>query len=211
MDTEFGAIGAATLLALFYRFRVALSITTVVVIIGILTGTVFRSDHHAIVDAVGFDLHALKTGRMWSIPAATLIPGEPGITWYLALLVLVSVGLLEYLAGSVRALVTFFVTDWVGTPLTTLALWGLAKAGSDSADRLVRTADTGPSGAAYGAAAAALALLPRPWREVSSSGLFLYLAVGFSFQRLDVAMAHLISALLGTAIGLAIWRPRLAS
>ena len=59
-------------------FPVTLALATVIVIIGILTGTVFRADHQSILGAVGFDLEALKSGRLWTMPAATLIQAEPG-------------------------------------------------------------------------------------------------------------------------------------
>jgi hypothetical protein len=84
---------------LFRTFPVTLMLTTAVVIVGILTGTVFRADHQSILDSVGFDLEALRAGRFWTMPAATLIQAQPGIKWHMALLVL-AVGPLEYLAGS---------------------------------------------------------------------------------------------------------------
>ena len=187
-----------------HRFPVTLTLTTAIIVIGILTATVFRADHQSILDAVGFDLESLKSGRLWTMPAATLIQAQPGIKWHLALLVLV-LGPLEYLAGSLRTLVTFFLADWLSAPLTTLTLWALAAMGSDTAERLVHTPDMGSSAAAFGALAAAAVMLPAPMGSVACGGLSVFLGASFEFQELDVATAHLIAAVIGVALGL-LWR-----
>ncbi len=195
----------AVLRSLPCRFRSSITITAAVVVIGILTGTVFRSNHHSIIGVVGLDLQALKAGRVWFIPVATLIPAQPGIKWHLALFVLVAVGLLEYVAGSLRAVVTFFLSDWLGSPLTILALWGLATAGSSTAERLVHNPDTGPSAAAFGASVAAAIVLSPPLRWVALIGLSAFLSSAFAFQQLDVALAHAIAAAVGAGLTV-LWR-----
>jgi hypothetical protein len=187
------------------RFPVTITLTAAVVVIGILTGTVFRNDHQSILNAVGFDLETLESGRFWTMPAATLVQAQPGIKWHMALLVLV-LGPLEYLAGSVRALATFFLTDWVSTPLTTLTLWAMAAVGSDTAERLVHTPDMGSSAAAFGTIAATAPLLPGPLGAAVLGGLLLFLGAEFTFQALDVAIAHLVAAAIGVALGQFVWR-----
>jgi hypothetical protein len=191
---------------LLRTFPVTLGLTTVIVIIGILTGTVYRADHRSILDSVGFDLEALKSGRLWTMPAATLIQAQPGIKWHLALFVLV-LGPLEYLAGSLRTLVTFFLTDWVSAPLTTLTLWALTVMGSGTAERLAHTPDMGSSAAASGTAGALAMMLPGPMMAVALGGLFLVLGAAFTFEGLGVATAHLIATGIGVVLGFQ-WRRR---
>jgi hypothetical protein len=187
-------------LGVLRAFPVTLALTTVVVIIGILTGTVFRADHQSILDAVGFDLEALKSGRLWTMPAATLVQAQPGIKWHMVLLVL-ALGPLEYMAGSLWALLVFFLTDWVSSLLTTLMLWALAGMGSDTAERLVHTPDMGSSAAALGVLAAAGTMLPSGLAAVALGGLFVFLGASFAWWGLDVATAHLTAAAIGVALG----------
>lgn len=200
-----GALGVAR------AFPVTLALTTVIVIIGVLTGTVFRADHQSILDAVGFDLEALKSGRLWTVPAATLIQAQPGIKWHMVLLVL-ALGPLEYMAGSLWALLTFFLTDWVSSILTTLTLWALAGMGSGTAERLVHTPDMGSSAAALGALAAVATMLPGGLAAVALGGLLVFLGASFTWWELDVATAHLMAAGAGVALGWFLrWRRKAAT
>ena len=190
---------------LLHAFPVTLTVTTAIILIGISTGTIFRANHQSILDTVGFDLDALKSGRFWTMPAATLIQADPGIKWYAALLVLI-LGPLEYLAGSLRALVTFFLSDWVSTILTTLALWALATMGSATAERFVHRPDMGSSAASFGAAAAVAAMLPGWLGPAILGGLFVVLGASFAFQTLDLVIAHFFGAMIGVALGGLLWR-----
>lgn len=195
-------------LGLLRRFRVTLTLTTAVLIVGILTATIFRDDHQRLLDAVGMDLETLQSGRVWTMPSATLIQAEPGVTWHQLALMLVSLALLESQAGGMQALVTFFLADWISAPLTVLALWGLGAMGSDTAARFARTPDMGSSAAIFGALAAATVLLPNPLRVASVAGLLGYLSAALAFQRLDVALAHLLAALIGIAFRILLRRRR---
>jgi hypothetical protein len=189
-------------------FPVTVALATAVTAIDVLNSTVLHAHYRAIVDHVGLDLEAVKAGRLWTMPAATLIQTDLGLRWQvpvLVLFVLGSVGLLEYLVGSVPALVTFFLSDWISAPLTALVLWGLGSLGSDTARTLAHSPGVGSSAAAFGAVVAAAVLLPRPWREAVLTGLFGYLIVQFTFEQLDDSIAHLLAALIGAAFGL-LWR-----
>ena len=187
------------------------ALAAVVTVIDVLNSTVLHPHYQTIVDHVGLDLDAVRAGRLWTMPAATLIQTDLGLRWQgpvLVLFVLGSVGLLECLVGSVRALVTFFLSDWISAPLTALVIWGLGSLGSDTARTLAHSPGVGSSAAAFGAVVAAAVLLPRPWREAVLTGLFGYLIVQFTFERLDDSIAHLLAALIGAALGL-VWRRHL--
>jgi phosphatidylglycerol lysyltransferase len=182
-----------------------MALTASVVIIGVFTATVFRSDHQRLLDTLGYDLGALQSGRVWTLPAATLIQAQAGIRWHQALLVLLFLGLLEFEVGSLRTLVTFFLTDWISAPLTVLALWGLGALGWATAEQMARTPDMGSSAASFGAITAAAVLLPKPLREVSLAGVFGFLLIAPTFQQLDIALGHLFAALVGAALGI-VWQ-----
>lgn len=187
-------------------FPGTLVLTAVVVAIGVLTGTVFRAEHRWILDHLGLDLDSLRAGRLWTMPVATLIQAYPGIKWHGALLLLLVVGSLEYLAGTRRAMATFFLSDWLSSPLTSFILAGLGSLGSATAEKLAHTPDMGSSAGSFGAAAAAAVLLPRPWRRIALAGLAAALLGEFTFERLDVSIAHLIAAAIGGGLGLLLWR-----
>jgi hypothetical protein len=188
-----------------HTFRATLALTAAVTVIGVLTGTVFRADHEWILNHVGFDLDALKAGRVWTMPAAMLIQASAGVKWHQPLVLLLFVGLLEYQAGSLRALIAFFLSDWISSPLTILALWGLGALDWSTAGELAETPDMGSSAASFGAVAAGAVMLPRPYRETALAVLIVYLVVEYAFEPLDVAMAHSIAAALGGGLGL-LWR-----
>lgn len=183
-------------------FPVTIFLTTALVVVGVLTATVFRGDHAATLDHIGFDLDALQHGRFWTIPAATFVQTEVGIKWHQALLALVFLGILEYQAGGPRTAAAFALSDWISSPLTVLVLWGAAAVGSHAADQAIHAPSTGSSAAVFGAVVAAAVMLPRPLRELAFLGLAGFLAAAFGFQRIGVATPHVIAAVIGLLLGL---------
>lgn len=192
---------APSISGLIRTFAATLVVTAALVVIGVLTATVFRSDHATIMDHVGFDLDALQHGRFWIIPAATFVQTEVGIKWHQALLALLFLGILEYQAGGLRTLVAFALSDWISSPLTVLALWAAAALGSHGADQAIHAPSTGSSAAVFGAVVAAAVMMPRPLRELSLLGLVGFLAAAFGFQRIGVATPHVIAAAVGLLLG----------
>ncbi|MBI5284555.1 MAG: hypothetical protein HY874_05620 [Chloroflexi bacterium] len=199
---------AAKLLRLLLRFKTTSMLMAVIISAGVLTATVFREHHPWLLENVGFDLAALQHGKVWAMPAATLLQGKPGLTWHEALLVLSGLLAIEWAAGSGRALVVFFLADWITAPVATLTLWALASFGSARADTLVHMPDMGSSVAALGAASASAALATGPLRWLG-----LTLACGFvlttaPFMRFDITVSHSIAIGVGIAIGGVLGRRR---
>ncbi len=168
--------------------------------------TALKAGDLDIENALGLSVHALKTGRLWVIPIATLVQSEPLIKWLMPLFVFSSVALLEYQIGTLRAVATFFLTDWISSPLTALIIWGLGSAGLATAQRLENVGGTGASAAGFGALIAACLLLRQPWRHLMLGGVGVYLVAQFTFERLDVSIAHVIAALLGLTMAWLFWR-----
>jgi phosphatidylglycerol lysyltransferase len=187
-------------------FPSAITLTLLMLFISALTTFVFKANDQDIEGALGLSVHALKTGRLWVIPIATLVQSEAVIKWLMPLFVFISIALLEYQVGTLRAVVTFFLTDWISSPLTTLIIWGLGSAGLERARELENVGGTGVSAAGFGALTAACLLLRQPWRGLMLGGLSVYLVAQFAFERLDVSIAHVLAALLGLVIVRRFWR-----
>lgn len=195
----------ATLRCYLRLFPGAVTFALLMLFISAVT-TVLKAGDLDIENALGLSVHTLKTGRLWAIPIATLAQSEPVIKWLMPLFVFSSIALLEYQIGTLRAVVTFFITDWIGSPLTALIIWGLGSAGLATAQNLENVGGTGASAAGFGALVAACLLLRQPWRRLMLGGIGIYLVAQFTFERLDVSIAHVIAALLGVAMAWLFWR-----
>ncbi len=188
-------------------FPATIVIVTVIMIVASITSGNSFHDHRILVDDVGLDLRKVLDWQLWTLPASTVIQAQPGIGPKLAALIVVSLAALEYIAGTWRAIVTFFLADWISAPLTILVAWPLAHLGIDRAFTVLYRPDTGSSAAALGALAAALAFLPRRWLIVSSSVLFTILVCLLPTPGLSANIAHPLGALTGLCFGL-FWRWR---
>ncbi len=189
-----------------FPFTTALFV--VFVAVGILTGTVLRSDHASLQSYVGWDLDALKAARYWRQVPNTLIQTSPGIKWHQPILLVVFVGFLEYRAGTLAALLTFFVSDWISSPLTVLTIWGLSGLGSSTATGLLHSPSCGASAASLACGAAAACLLPGRW-NVLAGGIILGVVLhSFTYQALDTSFAHSYATVLGALAGLLLWGRR---
>jgi hypothetical protein len=114
--------------------------------------------------------------------------------------------LLEYQAGSIRALVTFFVSDWIGSILGTLSVWALAGLGSQTASSLLHHASTGSSAATLACGVAAATLLSGYW-GVAAGGVLLGIVLqSHAYQAMDTTFAHVYASLTGATLGYLFWR-----
>ncbi len=201
----------SSLTAAIRRFPTTLALTGVVVAVGAITSRHSAAHHQETLRRIGIDLDLLRLNHLWALPVATFVPSSPGLRWHMLLLVAGSLALLEYRAGSLRALITFLLTDWISSPLTVLALWCLAHLGSTQALQTLHIPDAGSSAAAHGALGAAFALLPDRWSVTALCGFFAYGVVALSFQRIDAALAHLLASVIGATIGWVFWRPHVSA
>jgi hypothetical protein len=182
-------------------FPATLAIEALILLVALATdgGSVH---HRLLVDHIGLDLNKLLDWQLWTLPASTVVQSRPGIGAPLAVFVAVALALLEYIAGSWRAALTFFLSDWISAPLTILIAWPLAHLGLDRAYVVLYRPDTGSSAAAIGTLAAALVFLPGHWRTVSLAMLFGVLLCLIPTPGLSANIAHLLGALVGLALGL---------
>lgn len=182
-------------------FPATLAIEALILLVALATngGSVH---HRLLVDHIGLDLNKVLDWQLWTLPASTVVQSRPGIGAPLTVFVGVALALLEYIAGSWRAALTFFLSDWISAPLTILLAWPLAHLGLDRAYVVLYRPDTGSSAAAIGALTAALVFLPGRWRTASLALLFGVLLCLLPTPGLSANIAHLLGALVGLALGL---------
>ena len=189
-----------------FPFTIALFCTFVA--IGLLTGGVLKSDFPSIRSYVGWDLDTLKAGYYWRQIPNTLVPATAGIKWHEPLLLVLFAGVLEYRVGSLAAFATFFVSDWISSPLTVLTVWGLSALGSSTAASVLYTPSTGSSAASLACGAAAACLIPGRW-SVFAGGIILGVVLhSFTYQAFDTSLAHTYATILGALAGLLLWGRR---
>jgi hypothetical protein len=171
------------------------------------TTTALAASGHQVASKAGLTLDGLRTGHLWLVPASTLVQPELPLRWLMPFFVFAAIAFLEYQAGTLRALVTFFLSDWISSPLMILFLWGLDGAGWSGAEEYANHADTGASAATLGTFVAMSLLLRQPWRNLMLAGTAFYLAVQYSFLKLDVSIVHTLGAMVGLVAGL-VWLRR---
>ena len=195
-------------LAFLRLFPFTIALFAAFVAVGVLTGGVLKSDYPSIRSYVGWDLDTLKAGYYWRQLPNTLIPATAGIKWHEPLLLVLFAGALEYRAGSLPAVATFFVSDWISSPLTVLTVWALSSLGSSTATGVLHTPSTGASAASLACGAAAVCLLPGRW-SIFAAGIILGIVLhSFTYQAFDTSIAHIYATSLGALAGLLLWGRR---
>src|SRR6185312_6129276 len=114
---------AARLRSIIRTFPATLLIEALILLVAGFTASGSDARHDLLVNGVGLDLHKVLSVQLWTLPVSTLVQSTPGIGMFLAIFVAGALGLLEYLAGSWRAAVIFFLSDWISAPLTILVAW----------------------------------------------------------------------------------------
>jgi len=193
-------------------FPATILLVSMIVLCGLATWGLSTRQYRPVLDRFGLDYDLISDEHIWDLLTPLFIQPHPGIGWRMVLLVIVACASCELLAGSVPLLVTFFVTDWCATLLTSLALTGLSALGVERATVAMHIVDAGTSAAALGALAAAATLL-RPSRlTVLTYGLLLGIVLVVAAMTIDEfgpAVVHVMAVLVGGGLGWLLWGPRL--
>src|SRR4051812_44571592 len=187
--------------ALIRRFKATLSVLAIITIVGVYTAGLPPSDFLTFLNYVGVDIDSLQAGRFWTLLSSTFVQSSPGVVWHMMLMVIASLGSLEYLIGSGPALLIFVMGDWVSSILTVGALWVLSAFEIGSATRLLHLPGAGSSAAAYVAGSAACVLLGGRWGRIALALVLTSAVVSFAFLQLDIATAHLVATAVGAGFG----------
>ncbi len=188
------------------NFRVAIVIVTIFVATNLFLATLSFDDQTSIHRYVGWDQSTLEAGRYWRQLPGTLMQGYADMKWHQPVIMLFFLCLLEYQAGHLAALVTFFLSDWLTAPLVTLALWGLSALHFGDATVILHDPSSGASAASIGCGIAAALLLPGRLKWIAPAIILTAVILTATLQRMDAALAHPAAIFAGAALSLVWWR-----
>jgi hypothetical protein len=177
----------------------------VTVVLGaIIVGIIAASTAGLDVSRVALTWPVLAAGDVWRIPVSPLVQEDPA-DWSI-LLLLPCLALAEHRFGSPAALLLFFGVDALSTlpVLTALHLAGVA--GWREARELADEPNMGSSAGLIGALGAWIAALAPRTRWRWALGLAGALAVGMAVQPGLAGVQHVIAAIVGAAVGVALTR-----
>jgi len=146
-------------------------------------------------DTVAYGLPALEAGRWWTPVTGTFFVSVP---WLYAPVIigLVGMGFLEFRRGS-RVAASYFVGGQLGAVLgASLVLWLAALLPWTWAQEQAGSLDVGPSPGVIACLAAAVSLLPSPWRLRAWTVLIAVLSVTFLYWGSLNDLEHVLAAAL---------------
>lgn len=163
------------------RVPFATALWLAVAAVGIWTGTWRHELHPAKLQRWGEGLEQLWNGRWWTLLTDTVFVHGPVMYWGILAFIPVSVGVYEWLAGSRRALVVFWLTDIAGSLAVALGIvLPLYLSGIVVADLLPFANDVGMSGGGFGCVGATMRHLPRRRRRPITMLITVYLLLHFA-------------------------------
>lgn len=163
------------------RIPVTLGFAAALLVIGLVTGSLWQpftaSD---LFPSVAYGLPALEAGRWWTPVTGTFFVGSPWL-FLAGFPALAGIGSLEYRRGSRVAAATFAVGQLFAVLAASLLLWGASLLPWTWAQQQAEVLSVGPSAGLFACIAAAVALLPSPWRLRTWTVLLACLAVALFY------------------------------
>ena len=100
--------------------RVARRLPFSCALIGVITWlmVVTRIDpdgHKPLLRAIGLSWHDLIRLEVWRLPTSQLMQTRPGLVWSIVALCFIAAPIAEWRAGTTKAIIMFFLCDWVST------------------------------------------------------------------------------------------------
>jgi hypothetical protein len=184
------------------RLLPALGMALAFLLGGIWSGTAWQDPSPAFLARWGYDLDALRGGRLYTLVTMTLFPTAHDDWLSMLLQTVALVALAGWLAGAWWAVAAFWGPNIVGTALVSLCvIWPFDAAGYRFAHGWATEPDSGASVGIYGALGFVLALLPRRLRWVALAALAAWLLLAIARERHVWNIEHCGGYLLGIALG----------
>ena len=162
-------------LAVLARVPLTTGLVAAVVIVGVLTGTLWNPlESRALFGSVTYGLPALEAGQWWTTVAGAFFAIQP--LQYLPILLGLAVfgGFAEWRLGTAKAALALASTQFAAVLGSAVLLWLIADHGYLWATLLSHQRDAGPSAGFLGAAAAATVTLAARWRGRARAVLAAY-------------------------------------
>lgn len=187
-------------LSVVRRVPVSLSLAGALLLVGILSGGLWRPFADSdLYDTVAYGLSALQAGRWWTPITGAFFVSAPWI-YAAGIPMLAAMAFLEARRGSRAAAATFAAGQLFSVLAASAFLWGASLLPWQWAQEQATALDVGPSGGLFACVAAALALLPSPWRLRAWTVFLAVLAVSFFYYGSLPDLEHVLAVLLVLAV-----------
>ena len=184
------------------RIPLTVSLVLLVLLVSALTRTMMRPATSEQLAFWGFGTEALGHGRFDKLLLSLMQVYRPYMVVTISSLLLVFMGLCEYLYGCRRTLLVVAVGHAIAYTGAFSLLWALQHAGVGWAATLVARPDVGASAAGFAAAGAALTAFPAALRRTAFMALLTYLLLFVAFDRRIWDIEHLLAFPTGVLLGL---------
>ncbi len=183
------------------RLRFTLALVSVVLIAGILTGTVLRGSFPELMRRFGWDLDTLLRGQVYKPWPALFFSSQPGPRVTMLIILALGVSALELRRGPLVAAVAFFGLGPPVDMLSMLFLWPAEAAGVSWLHPFLHTPDMGSSGSALVCWGMAVSDIGGRWAVFLAVGTYLPLLGLLVFYPQQYALEHLIAFTVGLLAG----------
>ncbi len=185
------------------RLRFTLCIFGVIALIGIALEILGQANWAAQVQAFSWDLTTIQHGRIYAAWTGLFFSASPLDFYGMLVVLLLTVGALEYRRGPQVAMVGFFVLGPLASLITLLALWPLSNLGIEYVRVALFTPDLGSSTACFVCAGLFLAGEKGRWRNILLLAILAALIALF-YQNAVYKIDHLDGYLIGLGAGAAL-------
>lgn len=189
--------------ALLRRVPFTASVVGVMLLLGLLTGTLWSGLHdRPLFDTVAYGLPAFRVGRVWTLVSGSLFALEPAQYLPVAGGFALLVGFAELRLGTRRAAIAAVATQALGIFGAAVVLWILTSVSDWGwALRVHDDLDVGFSAGALGAFAAATVAVRPPWSARLRFIVGTYAVISFLYIGVLWDLEHLIGVFSGLLLG----------
>ena len=182
-------------LAIIRRVPFTLVMLLGIIIVAFITGATNAQLTPDVLNRWGFSLSDLWQGGWYSLVTEVLFTHSPFMFWGILALVICSIGIYEWQAGTRQACLLYWITDVGGTLIVSLALvLPLYLARTDLGMSLAFSGDVGMSGGGFGSLGGWIHRLPGPVRKRAFAVMALYLILHlFIITDLFSDILHLVT------------------
>ncbi len=172
--------------------RLPFSCALIGVITWLMLVTAIDPDGHpALLRSIGLSWHDLSRLQVWRLPTSQLMQTSPGIVLSIVALCFIAAPIAEWRAGTVKAIIMFFLCDWVST---VAVLIGRQIIGAVPAEH-PSIRDAGSSSGAWALTFLALSTIPnRRARIAAVASAFAFLLATLVVHRRLFDVQHLLAA-----------------
>jgi hypothetical protein len=191
------------------RVRLTLAIFTIVLIVGIVVAAHGQGYWPVIVQRYGWDLITLQHGHIYAAWVGLLFSASLRDLVGILLLLLSTMGVLEYRRGTLLAAFGFLIIGPLASIITLMVLWPLGDIGIEYVQAPLLTPDVGSSTACLVCLGMFLIGEKGLWRNILLFGILALLG-GLLFQESVYNIDHLSGYLIGMGTGAVIdwWKGR---